>query len=240
MNLIELKHFSFKYNILLFEDLNFIILHDSFMCIAGCNNSGKTTLLKIIDGQIKSNDIIYNNDIFNDENKKKLIKYIDKITIFYSKTIFDELSLLTEDVYLIKSLLDKFGLLNKINISPNNLCVEEMIILNIIKALIEKPKLLLLDNIFSCFNINKKSEFIKKLKTHCYKNEIAVVLVTNNINDSIYFENFLIINNKKISKDISGSNLCVPFTFELSEKLLLYNLITEEEYNVEKLVEKLC
>lgn len=241
MNLIELKDVSFKYTSTLFLDLNLQITNKTFLCIAGCNNSGKTTLLKILSGELMCDNIYYLGEKVNDPNLlKEKVCYINKDTIFYSKTIIDELSLYTSNEYEIKKLLNYFNLINYINSSPNTLSSENKLILKIIISLLKKTEVILLDNVFSFFSNDFKKNFINLLFKYTSKKEIAVIFTTNDLNESIYFDELLIINDNKLGYAMEKSNLTTPFSIELSEKLMLYNLIEEEEYNIEKLVDKLC
>ena len=216
---LELLDLEFGYTSPIFKKLSLKIDGSSFISVLGENNSGKTTLLKILNGEIKSNNLTLNDIVY----------YVDKECLFFSKTVYDELMLYTSDEYKIKKALQTFKMKKSINKSPNSLPDDEKIILKIIIGYLKDPKILLMDNIFSCFSIQKKYFVLKIIKKYCSKNKIGVVLTTNNLYDSIYSDELYIINNGKLTSNFEKSNISLPFSYELSEKL-----------NLEKLAEKLC
>ena len=227
MNLMDIKNYTYKDTHTIFFNLDLKINSDSFFIIVGPNKSEKTTLLKLLSGDIKSNIMLEDS------------QYVDKNTLFFSQTVLDELMLHKNSKKEIHDYLLKFGLLEYKNKSPLSLSSEDKVILKIIISLLKKPKLLLLDNVFSSFLKNEKRKVINILKDISIKEDFAVIYTSNDINDSIFFDNLYIINDKKLSSEIPNS-LSVPFTVELSEKLLLYGLIKEEEYNLTELAKKVC
>lgn len=227
MNLIDIKNFSFKDTNTIFFNLNLKIDDNSFIILVGPNNSGKTTFLKLLSGKIKSNIVV-------DDSV-----YVNKKTLFFSKTVLDEIMLNTNSKKDAITYLEKFNIKEVKDLSPSELSIENIIILKLIISLLKKPKLLLLDNIFSCFEKERKKEIIKILNNISKENKFGVIYTSNNLNDSIYFDELYIINNKTLSQEVPKT-LSLPFTLELSEKLLLYGLIKEEEYDLEELAKKLC
>ncbi len=237
---LELLDLEFGYTSPIFKKLSLKIDGSSFISVLGENNSGKTTLLKILNGEIKSNNLTLNDTKPTKRLLNDIVYYVDKECLFFSKTVYDELMLYTSDEYKIKKALQTFKMKKSINKSPNSLPDDEKIILKIIIGYLKDPKILLMDNIFSCFSIQKKYFVLKIIKKYCSKNKIGVVLTTNNLYDSIYSDELYIINNGKLTSNFEKSNISLPFSYELSEKLRLYDLIDEDEFNLEKLAEKLC
>lgn len=227
MNLIDIKDFSFKDTDTIFFNLNLKIDDNSFFIVVGPNNSGKTTLLKLLSGKIKST-INVDDSIF-----------IDKKTMFFSKTVLDELMIYTNSKREAIKYLNIFKLINYKDDSPLSINKENRILLKLIITLMKKPKLILIDNIFSSFSKEQKKKVINTLNNLSKENKFAVIYTSNNLNDSIYFDNLFMINNNTLSNEVPQS-LSLPFTIELSEKLLLYGLIKEEEYDLEELARKLC
>lgn len=251
MNILEIENLNFSYSKeVIFKNLNLKIKKDSFNFLSGKNSCGKTTLFKIISGLEPCNKIKYENKYADIDKLKYNISYVNNICVFYGKTVKDELNLLFEEdnVGLIKKTLKFFDLEDIINKAPFSLPYLTQIKLNIIKGLITNKKVLLLDNIFSSFSKNETKSFLDILKKYTKKNNITVIVSSNDTENIFEFENIILINEKRVIFNdnyideavFSSLGINLPFAIELSDKLSLYGLIKEDNYNIEELVDKIC
>ena len=167
INKIELKNISKKYllkkKILVLKNINFKFKTGKIYSLMGPSGSGKSTLLNILSlidkptlGLLKINDraINFNDLTVNDKIRAK------KIGIIYQQNnLLPDFTAL-ENVYLArlslednkkkavidaKNIIQKMGLINRINHYPSELSVGEMQRIAIARALINEPQIILAD-----------------------------------------------------------------------------------------------
>lgn len=261
-NIIEI--YDLKYKIdekLIFNDIKIKITKGSIINLVGKNQSGKTTLLKLIGGLvITDNQIKIEGEKiskFNMENIRKKVSYITSNNEYFSKTVLEEILqdnsyVSINDINKVKKYLFDFNVPYLLNMSPLDLSYAENQIVSIIKFIIKKPKIFLIDNAFNKFDFDKKNELLCYIINFCKKNEITLLYSSNNLNDYKLFDRIIILNNKTIyfdsnkdnlfeeEKKISQIQIKLPFIIELSNKLKMYNLIDKDYDNLEELVSDLC
>lgn len=254
-NIIEIKELTYSdKDILIFDKLNLEIKKGSFTTIIGPNNSGKSTLVKILLGIIKteSNIIINNKDITNID--KNIIGYIpnninDSIIM---DTIIDEITLNDKvDNKELNKLLEEFNLKDRKYENPKNLSNGEQQLIYIISSLVRKPKIIICDESFTNLDNLVKDKVLKILKKLCFEKGITIINVTNDTEDILYGDSVAIISNKKIlindkKENIIGNeklfkklNLKMPFMAELSLKLGYYGLLNNIETDMNRMINKL-
>ncbi len=218
----------------LFENLNINVEKNTITTISGSNSCGKTTLMRILNREvITDNTILLNNININDYTIKDYTNLIQAVIpleiVFNEKTLEKELN--NKD--LVKGLRIK-SILNK---DINTLTVKEKVLAQIAIAIDNKPEVLLLDNIFIYFNDKEKEEIFTFLRKYQKKYNLTVLLTTIDLKDSLYTDYLYIIGNKKIilegkplevlEKDniLNKVGLNIPFMADLSVKLKDYDLI---------------
>lgn len=260
MNIIEVNGLRFNYNNIQIIDIpKLAIKKNEFVCISGKNSCGKTTLLKLLGGYIKTNnmvmiDSIYINDLNNDIINDK-VGYLFYENSFFSKTVYDELSMYVNGLnkkLKIKKILSDFDMDKYLNVSPSLLSYKNSQTLALIKALLKKPDILFLDNPFSKLDSNFRRKIYTLLKKYASENNITVICTMNNLEDTLYCDRLIILENRKIILDgspklvyteekiLSKIGLKLPKICELSEKLEMYELVSKIAYSEEELVEELC
>ncbi|MBR4830785.1 MAG: energy-coupling factor ABC transporter ATP-binding protein [Bacilli bacterium] len=260
MSILEAYNLNFSYdNNTIFNNITLKIKEGSFVNIYGRNGVGKTTLLKLLSGSIITDSNIkvdkikinkFNMDVINNK-----IAFISSNNKFFSKTVLDEILLekneITDvDVSMARKLLDDFNLSSIEGISPLDLSYAENQIVGVIKFMIKKPKVLFIDNAFSRFDYDKKTEILEFIKKYALKNNITVIYASNNLDDIYLFDRVIVLKNKEIYLDADPKTLLnddrlldvtkkLPFIEELSRKLIMYNLISKKYDNVLDLAEDL-
>ncbi len=173
----------------------------------GSNGTGKSTLLKIITGNIKTDIQI--------ENSFKNIFYLPQNPYYPSSiTTFDYLSSIffknnwkwfisNEEKEKINNILMKIGLYDKKNISIENLSGGEIQKINIALGLISDADILLLDEPASNMDLNNQVNILKLLKNLTYNNITSVIIMHDLSLALKYGDNFIGITkeNKIIQKD---------------------------------------
>lgn len=262
MNLIEIYNLTYSFfKKKIFSNISINIKPGTFVTIAGNNSSGKTTLIKLLSGRLMTNDVISIDGVFiNNQNKEIIDK---KVCIFsyenkyFSKTVFNELifeikSNNYDDVSKVKQLLHEFNMIDYIYESPQTLNYIQRQKLSLIKAILKESKVLLLDNIFCHFDRYSKIEFIGLLKKYQSIYNFTIILTTNTLEDSIFSDRLIVINDGGILIDGSPENifkeekllkrigLNIPMNYDLCNKLSLYGLIAEKSFNIDDMVEEIC
>ena len=261
MKIIEARNINYNVsNKTIFHNLSLDIELGSVVCLIGNNSSGKTTLLKLLSGQIISDSNIKIDDIkvnkFNIEDIYKKISIITSYNEYFSKTVMEEILQEKRNVNIfdenkVRKLLDSFNLLYLEKLPVQDLSYAENQIVALIKVVIKKPKIIILDNAFSKLDKDKREELIKYLIDYAKKNKITILFSTNNIEDIKYSDRVLLLKFKNIffdgtykdlinSVDLYKEGFKVPFELDISDKLMLYNLIDKKKDNIDEIIGDLC
>ena len=258
-SIIEINNLNFKYNDnIIFEDLDLNIKKGSFTTIIGNNNSGKSTLAKLILGIIPTESNIKIDHLNLNNNKEKIRNNIGYIPCsvkdsFLMDTVLDEIvfSNKKHDKEELDTLITEFELTELLNKNPITLSGGEGELVMLTSILLKKPKIILIDDGFLMLNNYIKDKVLKKLKKLCKEHNITVINITNDIEDVVYGDNIAIIDNKKIiindkkSEVLSNEklfkklNIKLPFMADLSIKLSYYDLVNNIELDMNKMVNRL-
>ena len=265
-NIIEIKDLNFKYNnSIIFNNFNMKIKENSFTCIAGNNTSGKTTLIKLINGTLPSNNTItigysYVNDKrYNDHALELGTVYGNNLDYFLFDDVYREMTFPLENLNMKPSEIDlrileisKFFSINKLlDKKTYDLTNKEKQQLLIVLALLHKPKILLLDNALSMMDRIARKEMIEKLRKYQQKEDLTIILTTTNLEDIVDSDYVYVINKGKIAIEgkplevlkedtlLNKLGLEIPFMVDLSLKLEFYDLIKEIELDMDRMVNTL-
>lgn len=256
--IIKVKNLSYG-NIL--DDINLDFYENKINYISGSNNCGKNTFIKILGGEIDSSDTIF----YKDKDISKMSSYeisktIRKVTMLDKEFNFtivnqellyriDKLNLEKEEhkkryQYII-SLLD---LKDMIHMNISDLNDYQRLKLLLAEALITKPKILLLGNVFTYIRKKEQESLIlllKKIK------ELTVIICSNDLSSVLYSDYLHLFHKGKLilsgatievlKKDsiINKLGLELPFMVDLSLKLKYYNLVEDIELDMNRMVNHL-
>ena len=265
-NIIEIKNLNYSYrNNLVFEKFNLEIKEGSFVSILGANGAGKTTLVRLLSGLLKNNDTIYiNNTVFNKRNLRELRKdtsivFDNAEFCFVSETVKDELAFTLENLQyekdeIQKRVLDiahKFKINTLLDVEPHRLSGGQMQKVALASALVQNPKILILDEALSMIDPYDKEEIMSIINKYHKENNITIINFTSDIEETLKSDRIVGLYKGKIG--IDGNTLSVlkeetsmkslglelPFIIELNNKLKEHNIIDNIEINMEKLVNKI-
>ena len=238
-----------------FQNINLSFASKKFYSIVGGNNSGKTTLFKLMTGFISSNNCIVCDGIFLNSNS--INDYIQNIGIvevingnsFIYQKVKDEMMYPLYNLGYSKKKIEKrinevIDLFNVsfINKDINELTSCERQVLLIMLAILHKPKVLLLDNVFNIFFQDEEKKLLNILRKLIEKENIT-------INSACFSDRIILLSDFKIIGEYLPSDIYnddklfyqngleIPFIVDLSVKLKMYGLIDNNYTNIEKMVD---
>ena len=239
----------------IFSNLTLTIKENEYVFLSGANNSGKTTLIRIINKEIRENfPILINNKLIDDykiDEYKKLVETIIPLEISFKENTLEKelLSKKIEDNSLYEYFIKKLKLSRLISKKIKDLTDKEIVIAQIIIALLNKPKLLLIDSIDSFFSKEESKNIHHFLIDMKNKFNITIIETSTNLDNSINLDRLLIIQNGKIVLDnepikvlekdniLNKIGLKLPFMIDLSVKLRDYDLVKEIELEKDRMVD---
>ena len=255
-SIINIKDLDYK-DIL--HNIDISINKNDFITISGSNKCGKTTLIKILNKEINTNNKIKVNN--KDIKEYSLKEYKDVVgsviygtdNLYLFNTVEDETNYLLDKKLKnrYKELIKLFKLTKYEKTNPNNLDKYNKLKLNILKEVILKPKILLLDDIFLYLSDKETNEILKILKYLQEKDKLTIILTTSNLNNTIDSDYLYILSEGKIvlegkplevlEKDnlLNRLGLELPFMIDLSVKLKDYNLVDNIKLDMDRMVEDL-
>jgi ABC-type multidrug transport system ATPase subunit len=197
--------FSYLSNQPVLDKISFDIHVGEIIAIIGPSRSGKSTLIKLLSGLfIQQNGIVeyLGKELLSASSFKEEVGFtFDKPCLFRKKTVLQNLNYykrLYKDEINIHSILVDFHFEGFKDVLVENLSHEGQIIVNIMRTLINKPKIILIDHMFSALNpdsVNLIFEMLLKYK----QNGSTIVLNDSSINPSIKIaDRILFLKNGKI------------------------------------------
>ena len=201
MEILTLKNISFSYkDKLIFDNYNFVINKEEIIAIIGPSGCGKSTLLKIINGL----ETEYSGDVLLDGvnvnnipvNKRDIVLMFQDNLLFPHMTIFEniEFSLKMKKYpkHKIKNMVDEVAkdihLQDKLNKYPRELSGGQQRRVALARAVISKPKLLLLDEPFTGLDKEIKLEIMNLVRIIREKYNTSIIFVTHDLSEAEYLE----------------------------------------------------
>lgn len=266
MNLLEINKLNFSYkNNKIFHDLSFSIEKNTINALLSPNNCGKTTLIKILSGNLQYNgDIQLDGVTLNKENKSNYIKnigivlsrvnlniknnnvkylfqnYLHKLN--YTKTQIKNILVQIDTLYNIENLYRKKII---------NLSKFEKIKILILLSILHNPKLLLLDDVYDDLNNNECEEIYLLLKKIVKEKEITVLYTTTKLDMCINSDKIIFLNEGKIQLEgdfdyisnhdnvLVRNGIDISIMLDLSLKLKFYNLVDNVILEPDRMVDRL-
>lgn len=259
--MIKLENITFKYDKIIIDNINLNISKSKVTFIIGTNGSGKSTLASIISGllypisgKLSIDDLIINKKTDNKliRNKVGIVFQNPSNQIIFSK-VYDDLKFTLENIKIEKTLipeiikdsLKKVNMENFVNANPYELSGGEQQRIAIASQLSLNPDYLILDEATSMIDINGKQEIYKLISS--LKKKMGIIFITNNMDELIYADEVVIIDNNKTYKyeinDILNNNtvltnhhLQIPFIFKLATTLKINNI---DDLNEKSILERI-
>ncbi len=254
-NVISINNLNFSYkNKTIFENFSINIEDGSWTTIVGPNSSGKSTLVYLLSGLIKNNNIKYYNikdrkkdiGILFDNPRKNFItnKVKDELLLSYNYSNLSKKDL--EDK--IEDIIDLLKLEKLLDKDPMTLSGGELQRVSLGLILIYNPKILIMDDAFSMISEKDKQDLIRVIKRYKKDNNMTIINFTDDLEESFGSNRLIVINKGKVILDgkpkevmkndtmINRIGIEIPFIVDLSSKLKLYGLIDDIYFDEETLV----
>lgn len=230
--------------------------YKGFVSILGPSGCGKTTLLNIIGGldTPTSGDLIINNTSISSFTERELDYYrsnvigfifqgynlIPQLTVFENVKLGLDISSSNENAdALVKEALEKVGIADLADSTPNKISGGQQQRAAIARAIVKRPKILLCDEPTGALDTKMGHEVLKILKE--ISNDCLVIMVTHNDElASLYSDRIIRMLDGKIESDDGANDRKSTDTLKLevskiplvlSLKMALRNLIKKKKKN---------
>ena len=192
------------------KKLNHFVLNSEFivenqiLCIMGESGSGKTSILNSIAGLLtpdKGEIILDDNILFSDKinlkPQERNIGYVfQDYALFPNMSVKDNIFFMNPDKNYTNSLIEKLGIEYLLGNFPNTLSGGEKQKVSIVRALANKPRLLLMDEPFSSIDEKFKNKFYEELIEIKKSLDIPIIMVTHNRHEAEILSDRLIFIDK--------------------------------------------
>lgn len=260
MEQLEVNNVFFSYsNTLVFSNLSLSLNRGESLNIIGPSASGKTTLAKMLAGKEKYQGTIKINGVEIVKSNIYLLKRYVSV-VFHEKyssknnvinELFNSMNDLNlealEEQKIVKKVVEYFKIGNYLEKKLNSLSVYEKNYIKIIKKLVRQPHYLVLDDIF----IDMKKEMVYKVVSYCKKNNISIINITSDLENTLYFDRMIVLYNKNIAmegptieclkeeKILRRLGFNLPFMLDLSIQLGYYGLVDKVILDDKEMIKKI-
>ena len=216
MSGVKVRGLRFSYGEkIVFEDVSFEVDEGEILTILGPNGSGKTTLLKCLNKLLKPKGSVFIDSFdiskLNEKELAKLVGYVPQMhSPAFPYRVVDvvvsgrapHLGFSTptkEDYELAYSILDRLGLSHLADRPYTQLSGGELRLVLIARALIQQPKVLLLDEPTSHLDLKNRVLVLKILKEVAREDDIAIIMSEHDPNlASLFSDKVLLMHKGKI------------------------------------------
>ena len=192
MSVLELKNINFKYDEkLVLNDVSFTIPDNTFFVLLGLNGAGKSTIFSLLTRLLNLQD----GSIFiNGYEIKEYQKALNNIGIVFQEPTLDLDLTVRQNLYYygslkglsfketlssIESELKNIGLESKLDVVTKQLNGGHRRRVEILRALINKPKLLLLDEATVGLDVKSRFDILKYIRDLVQNTDLSVLWITH-------------------------------------------------------------
>lgn len=167
-------------------DINLSLQNGEFVALSGVSGSGKTTLLRVLAGLEEAfGEIIVDGEIWLNEKIKKPIQKRDIGFVFQDYALFPNLSVIDNLLYvkkdkdLAKQLLNLTDLYELKNRYPNSLSGGQKQRVSLCRALMKRPKILLMDEPLSALDSHMRLKLQDEILTLHKEFKTTTIMVSH-------------------------------------------------------------
>ena len=168
-------------------DVKFKIASGEFVALYGKSGSGKSTILRLLAGFDKPNSgvisngeqIYYNKNIFLPPQKRNIGYLFQDYALFPNMTVMQNLLFANNDLKFATELLEFIELLEFKNALPSTLSGGQKQRIALARALMRRPKILLLDEPLSALDMSLRTKLQEYLIQIHKKYSMSIILVSH-------------------------------------------------------------
>ncbi|MCQ8211050.1 ABC transporter ATP-binding protein [Cetobacterium somerae] len=195
--MIEIKEVSKSFSAFSLKNINISIKEGEFIGVLGQSGSGKTTLLNIVSGLDKE----FQGEILIDgKSPSRMIKDGKIAMVFQKDLLLPHLNVWENIAFGLKikkiskdeiekrvrEVLLEMDLVGKEKRFPNELSGGEKQRVSIARAIVTRPKLLLMDEPFSALDFNLRDKMQKMVKKLHERLKVTIIFVTHDREEAFY------------------------------------------------------
>ncbi len=201
--MIELKNITFAYNNgkTVLSNLNFYVERRSIVCLLGSSGSGKTSILRLIaglevplQGQILiDNQLVSNNKKILVPPHKRNISYIfQDLALWPHMTVFQNLAFVLKAKKVadyetkVWQMLEFLAIENLATKYPHQLSGGQQQLVAIGRALVVRPKILLMDEPLANLDLRLRKKILDLVKNLRQEFGLTVIYVTHDYREAFY------------------------------------------------------
>ena len=224
-------------------DINTTIKEHDFIALFGKSGSGKTTLLRILAGLEKSQSIIkVDSEIWQDKNtflppQKRQIGFVfQEYALFENMSILDNLLYVKDDEKLANQLLDIIELSHLKSRFPNTLSGGQSQRVALVRAMMNRPKLLLMDEPLSALDDEMRLKLQNEILLLHKKFKTTTIFVSHDKSEVYKLSNRIIeIDDGKIINDMHSKDIYISHPKD-NEKFLFEAEVLEVDGEISKVL----
>ena len=190
-------------------DIDLQIQKGDFIALSGLSGSGKTTLLRIIagletaNGKIKIEDDIWLDDKYSLPPQKRDIGFVfQDYALFPNYTVLENLLYVNKDINLANHLLNLTELNELKNRYPQTLSGGQKQRVSLCRAMMNRPKILLMDEPLSALDTNMRTKLQNEILTLHKEFETTTIMVSHDPSEIYRLANrVVVLNEGKIIND---------------------------------------
>ena len=217
--LLEVRNLSVSFGrVKALDDINFFVEENDYLAIVGPNGSGKSSLMKCILGLIESFDGSY---VYWDDLKREDIGYLPQRSPNQDKhfpaTVYEiiQTGITNKKIdrkkmhQAILDLSKKLGIEDLLNQKIGTLSGGQSQRVFLARALVHKPKLLIMDEPTSALDPGFRDEFYQLIKQLHDEEGVAIVLISHDLNSVNQYAKKLLYLDQKVVYFGSVQNVCM-------------------------------
>jgi energy-coupling factor transport system ATP-binding protein len=268
-NSVEIKNVKFKYNEAqeqyTLDDISFHVKHGEWLSIIGHNGSGKSTMVRLIDGllEAESGQIYIEGDLLTENNVWDLRHKIGMVfqnpdNQFVGATVEDDVAFglenkgipLLEMKERVKNALDLVGMSDFMAREPARLSGGQKQRVAIAGAVAMRPNIIILDEATSMLDPEGRMELIEVIRTIRQKYDMTVISITHDLDEVALSDRVLVIKNGRVEssskpqelfsrgEELLALGLDMPFTANVMSVLKSHGYDFDSNYLTEKELEE--
>lgn len=228
--ILTVKGITFHYpNHPVLEDVNFSIEKSQLLAVLGTNGTGKTTLLKCINGILKplNGAVMIGEESITDLNRNQLaqrVGYVEQQRSGSRMTVFNAVLLgrkpyirwdITQnDMLIAAQALETLGLTNHALRSLDELSGGELQKVVIARALAQEPEIFLMDEPTSSLDLKNQLEVLSLIRQITRERGIAAVVAIHDLNLAMRFaDRFILLKDRNVYA-MGGPEIMTPENIE--------------------------